>query len=172
MTTRNLMLRNIVLMVGEDVIDQNVLNADARQWQGYAMMPGIGKQYFQLPDLTLTRILANAYMPFTLSATAPTVIAVTLAKFPYSINGDKAFQAFSLRLVPMLGRISELTMHARHELAVNLQSFSPEGISMDMGNGAVHVEVYYSPVDSGSLQPLSPPAGYRAEVVFDPNDYN
>lgn len=168
---RNLQLSNIEgIRIDDVVITPATLEADAKNWHGYTFMPGIGKRNFSLSDEKLLRMLCFDEMPFTLIGGLSVVLLAEVVRFPYSINGELAFQAFACRLRPKEGRIAQLVMNRDHGLAINALAITPEGVMMDVGNGSTYLEVYFEPRNLSNLAPLRPPKGYQETVLTDSQD--
>ena len=168
---RTLELVNIQgIRMGGTLITPETLEADVQRWHGYALLPGIGEDNMGMNDEQLLRQLCFELMPFALTADEPLVLRAEVMRYPYSINGNRAFQGFACRLMPESGRITKLETHANTGLAINSQTCTGEGVTMDLGNGALYLEVYFEPHDQAGLPPLRPPMGHREEVVLDPAD--
>jgi hypothetical protein len=158
----NLKLTNFTgISVNGPTISLEVLERDAALWKGKAVFPAVGKDNLNQSDINIFRQLCFSLMPFTLTAKRETRLIVELVRFPYSIDDERAFQAFACRLMPEAVSLSQLKMHDNHGLTIPTLTLTPDLLAMNVGSGSLYLEVYLSPQIAKDLPPLIPPIGFK-----------
>lgn len=89
---------------------------------------------------------------------------VQFQNFPYTIDDNDDYQAYALRLVPLVGAIEAIELREEASVAINLLKTTPENLLADTDNGTLRVELYYKPVMVST--PLRPPGAYNPRVVI------
>lgn len=148
-----------IVTLGSVSINQQKLETGAEDWQN-------GIDLLTIDDATLFRVLASQSIPLTLCGDANTVLKVEIARFPYSVDGKRQYQAVSCRFVPETGRLSEVVVHHGLSVAINAQTITQQWAKFEVGNGSLRLEVYFEP-PTKDLEPLRPPLGFKPEVWLD-----
>lgn len=155
------------IRVGDSVVTPQMMQADAEVWGNRTFAVGVGEDNFGLTDEELLRNFCFEKLPLKITGepTQPITLQAEIARFPYSINGERAYQVFGLRLIPESGRINKVELNGPGPLsmAVNGMSMTPEGVIMDLGNGSIHVEIYYEP--QSDLPALTSAQGFTEAVL-------
>ena len=128
-----------------EIIDMATVEKWYEHWRGCAVISGIGKRWLT-KEADREAFLSCLYerVPLTLETLTNTQFRADFKHIPYQINGEEAYCSYALHLVPISGGISKLVMHATG-LAVNSLSQEPMQMKADLGNGSLHLEVYFAP---------------------------
>lgn len=157
------------ISVGDSILTHAEIEQDEQKWRGSTFLIGaIIEENLNISDIDLLRLFCYESLPFVITGDTtlpkPTLLKAELARFPYSINGKKAYNSFGIRLMPQEGRIAEITFNEEHRMAVNRFVATPDGIDADLGNGSIHVQILYSPKEE--LPTITPPQGFQEEVIL------
>lgn len=157
---------NIEIRFGETKgVTEETLKLYREKWRHYVRVPTINHQNF--PDDEALDVLMHRRIPLTIVAdnkAGPLVIDATFARFPYSIDGKYAFASYGLRFVPRCGQVKLIRLDRNCRTAINTFSMSSRRISIDLGNGSLHLEIFYRPTKN-KLGNIAPPVGFQKEII-------
>jgi len=158
---------NIRLFFENEEIPLVVLEKFRADWSKLSLQPGIFGSEWSNRRVALSLLCQK--LPFDIVAddlAGQLMLQIELSRFPYSINDRKGFEAFSLRLVPVKGRIALIQKDTESHIAIDTFVFSEEALFSNVGNGSVYVVIYRGR-QPRKLPALCPPDGYQPAVVFD-----
>lgn len=146
------------------VITQQQLSAAEIAWHRQTHLVGIGMHYLTMGDELLMRRICQDLMPFTLfSDKRGTVLSARIKRFPYSINRDLAFCAFTLELWPEYCMVTKIRETKSHRLQVRSE-INSRFATYEVGNGTLKLVVYFAPQDPSRLREVEPPQNYTNAV--------
>lgn len=154
------LLGNVEICFQKEVITEKDLKFFRGKWKGKAILPGIIHQRYT--DKEVFYALTYETIPLTIAnddKNGPLVFEATLRRFPYSINGDASFANFGLRFVPKCGHVKSINLDKNWTVAINSLSASSEGLLVDFGNGSLHLEIFYKPIEH-KLEEIVPSSGF------------
>lgn len=139
----------------------------AYQLGGHTTGPYPWSRHQQFTDLTLVQEILCQYSPLTILPSNPDTpfdFQATFARWPFSINGNQNFAAFTLRLVPLVGNIRLIESENRSEI---LDRFwvEPRLTVVQMAKNLIRLEIFRYHYKQEVLPPLAPPAGFQAEIT-------
>lgn len=165
----SLVLRNISgIKIGDSSITLQDLEDDKKKWTGFALLPEVGEKNFTSSNEEIIRKLLFESVPFEItgSTNQNTILRAELARFPYSINGKRSFQSFGLRITPETGSIEQINFNSESSVALNKQSVSRSLFEAELGNGSLHLEIYFESQDLTTLQAIKAPVGFQESVTL------
>ena len=161
------------IKIGDSLITPTTIEEDANRWKGFALLPVIGEENFSAPDEVIFRALIYECMPLIIIGDPqeqPLILKAQFGRFPYSINGERKFQSFAVRLIPKSGKVKTVVLNSASNLAIDSQEISQRFFSADLGNGELHLELFFEKQEIESLPPLKPPADFQEEVKIHPHE--
>ncbi|MDD5147501.1 MAG: hypothetical protein PHV63_03090 [Candidatus Daviesbacteria bacterium] len=142
---------------GGELITPEKLGEDTQDWQRRpALVAGITSGI--IDDGTLLQQLAHDYMPLIVIGDhreKPVTLDAELARFHYRTYGDNDRESFAVRLIPTTGLIARIILGQTTLLAVNYCDDMKDHVSLGLGNGMLHLYVYYRSSDKNTLPPLT-----------------
>lgn len=160
------LLNNARIIFGGKVVTDEVLETYRNKWKRCNVAPGVGLDYSD--ENTFHRLLFGV-APFTIigdEEAGDLDLEGSLKIFPYSIDGNRNFADYGLRLMPKHGRVKSIELDNEDGLgaAVNAFVVNGDGISVELGNGILRLEIFFRPIEL--QKEILPPAGFREEVVI------
>jgi hypothetical protein len=158
---------NDLPLVGAITMSLDDLESDLQKWNGRALLPGICAPDWS--DEDAIRALLYELTPLRIWGAPDRLVQLQLElefqRFPYSIDGNQNFAAYSLRLMPITGEIEKVEPDTDTHCATKFLTISPDYLSLDTGNGSLRLEIYFQSRVVNT--PLQPPLGFESEVFLD-----
>jgi hypothetical protein len=125
----------------------------------------------KLNEEQLVSVFAYERLPFRIigdkSLREPVTLKAEVRRFPYTINEAEGLAAHTIRLMPEPGgKIKKVELNERHTIALDGITMTPDGVSMEIGNGRMRAEIKYTHQDN--LTPLEPPKGDQEHIIHKP----
>jgi hypothetical protein len=162
------------IKVGETLLTPQMLQDDAEAFKGTTFRRGFDK----LSGEQLISVSAYEKLPFKItgdkSSPEPVTLQAEVRLFPYTIDtptppypGEPSSANRSIRLMPEPGgKIGKVELNEDRNIAINGITMTPDGISMEIGNGSMHAEIRYTHQDNPP--PLEPPKGHKEHIAWNP----
>lgn len=156
---------NTSILFGGEIVTDQVLETYRQQWKGFVISPGIGAN--NCTDETAFHALLFETTPIAISRDMgyeQLIFQASFKRFPYSINGNRNFASFGLRLVPKQGRVKSVEFDRGRLVAINTLLFIGDYLCVDLGNGSLHLEIFFRPAEPQTE--IGPPAGFQKEIIL------
>ncbi|OGM15490.1 hypothetical protein A2V56_03775 [Candidatus Woesebacteria bacterium RBG_19FT_COMBO_42_9] len=155
--------------LGDMLITYEEMTDQTSRWKHYSVDPGLGIEKLRLPDEQILRMLLHEVTPLEIKGEAegggPLVLNAHLKRFPYSINDERHYQAFSLRLAPASGRIESVSIKLGSSNNLDIVHFegNSKRIVYELGYGETfRLELLFEAL--GEDLPLQPPTNYQESI--------
>lgn len=156
--------------LGNSVITPADLVQDRTKWTGFAVFAGIGKDKLKESDENLLRMLFYEAVPLKIEGKSPEgseiALKAEIKRFPYSINGNRDFQSFAVRLTPKSGEIERVSLNEEVTVAIKNLEVTSKRMIAETGNTLLRLEIGFKPTDE-EQPPLIPPTGFEENQFYE-----
>lgn len=160
-----LKLINVVgIGIEEVLLTAERIAEDAVRWDEDGYNPWKNNFAGRTPMLMLRHFCVNN-IPLTIVGEGLIVLRAELFSFPVTWNGEPHSPTHACRITPENGRIRQIEVN-KTWIAINGMTINPIHLDMHLGNGALHLEVYFDPQEVVSLPSITPPSGYEPNIVY------
>jgi hypothetical protein len=153
------------------ILTKDTLDKYYRKMEGKTLLPCIHGS--GMDDIEVLYALFRELVPFSIKGNPDSenvTLNASLERFPYTINGKGEYLSFGIRLMPESGSTSVGMEQRDRSIAIDRLSVDSGSFSADLGNGNLHLEIFFQPF-TGVLPEIPPPVGFKGEVIVPGHEF-